>query len=107
MSSETQKLRGNSKPVLFDPFSSNTDSDFYLDYRYIGNETEEMRNLRSCKKDSYAFRNPTVSINVSAMSSVGAVVLFYIFIYLISLKFWIIEYDKLHQIWIHISNSIT
>lgn len=74
MSSEIQNLRGNWNPVLFDPFGSNRDSEFYPDYRYIGNQTEEMKNLTSCKKELYAFRNPAVSINVSAMSSVRAAV---------------------------------
>lgn len=77
MSSETQNLRGNSNPVLFGPFSSNTDSEFYPDYRYIGNQTEETRNLTSCKKDSYAFRNPAVSINVSVFFCRGALCTFW------------------------------
>jgi hypothetical protein len=74
MSSDAQKLGINSNPVLFDPFGSNRDSELELGYRYIGNQTEEMRNSSSCKKSSCAFRNFDMYVNVSAMNSMGAAV---------------------------------
>jgi hypothetical protein len=74
MRSDAQKLGSNSNPVPFDPFGSNRGSESEPCYRYIGNQTEEMRNSSSCKKGSCAFTHFDMYVNVSAMNSMGSVV---------------------------------